>query len=115
MAAGSLGVLGLSVASERFLPVVTALAFAAGWGWNGLLNYTVARRHPGSPALALSIATTGIFIGGVIGPFGFGVLARHGGYSLAWIATAVALLLAGSLVLLATRLPVTPSSAEALP
>jgi MFS family permease len=104
MAVGSVGLLGLATQAGALLPAATALAFAAGWGWNGLLSYAVVRRNPANPALALGVATTGVFIGGVLGPLGFGLLARQASYSLAWSATAVALLLAGCLVLLAVRL-----------
>jgi MFS family permease len=104
MAVGSIGLLGLATRSAVVLPAATAVAFAAGWGWNGLLNYAVVRRNPGSPALALGVATTGVFIGGVLGPVGFGFLARRAGYSLAWTAIAVVLLLAGCLLLVAAGL-----------
>ncbi len=104
MAVGSVGLLDLAAGSGLLLPAAAGLAFAAGWGWNGLLNYAVVRRYPASPALALGVVTTGIFVGGAMGPFAFGFLARHAGYSFAWSAVALVLLVASCLVLMAVRL-----------
>jgi MFS family permease len=103
MLIGAAGVLALAAQSQALLTPATVLAFAAGWGWNGLFNHAVVRRYPAAPAMALGVATTGIFIGGAAGPLTFGAIASHAGYPAAWAAAAAMLLLAGVLVWLAAR------------
>jgi MFS family permease len=103
MVIGAAGVLAFATRSQALLTPATVLAFAAGWGWNGLFNHAVVRRYPAAPAMALGVATTGIFIGGAVGPLTFGFIASHAGYPAAWAAAAAMLLLAGLLVWLAAR------------
>lgn len=100
MTVGAAGPAIFALPGHRFLPLATALAFAAGWGWNGLFNLAVVRAHPRSPALAVGVTTTGVFLGGASGPLSFGLLVQRAGYGLAWLATACALL-AAALVLVA--------------
>lgn len=101
MAAGAAAMVGLAHASRPGLvALATAVAFGAGWGWTGLLNFSVVQRHGPTPALAIGIVTTGVFLGGAIGPATFGLLVRHLGYSTAWTAAAAALLTAAGLVAL---------------
>lgn len=101
MAVGAAGPAALALPGHRFLPLATAVAFAAGWGWNGLFTLAVVRAHPRSPALAVGVTTTGIFLGGAGGPLVFGLLVQRRGYGLAWLAMAGALLVAAVLALLA--------------
>ena len=72
----------------------TLLAFAAGWGWPGLVLFAVVRSSPGAPGKATGIAITGTSTGGIIGPSLFGYLAEHVGYTVAWGVAASCLLIA---------------------
>ncbi len=97
LAIGTLGYLLLAVGDlhPALLVVGVVTAFAAGWGWPGLLAFAVVRLHPGAPGLASGIVLAGGTAGAVVGPLLFGVVARVGSFSWAWL-TAAALSLAGA-------------------
>jgi MFS family permease len=80
------------------LLVATMLAFAAGWGWPGLLLFSVVRASPSAPAKATGIVIVGTSSGGVVGPTAFGFLVEHAGFQVAWQAAAVAVLLAAACI-----------------
>jgi MFS family permease len=62
----------------------TGLAFAASWGWHGLLTYAVVVAHPTNPASATAMTQAGSYGGGVVGPIVFGVLSATVGFGVAW-------------------------------
>lgn len=79
--------------------VATPLAFGAGWGWPGLFNLAIVRRHPHAPATASGITQTGTYIGAMTGPVVFGVLVEQASYGVAWLmAGALALAGAGAMI-----------------
>ena len=53
------------------------LAFATGWAWPGLFNLAVVRVNPSAPGAATGITQTGTYLGAVVGPVLFGVVAEH--------------------------------------
>ena len=77
----------------------TALVFALGWSWPGLLTFAVVRLNPSAPAVATSYTQTGVFAGGATGPLVFGLLVTAGSYRLAWSAAALAMVAASALML----------------
>lgn len=83
------------------LALVTVLAFAASWGWNGLLTYAVMRLNPDAPAQATGITQTGLSIGAATGPLVAGQVATAASYDLVWLLSAGALAIAGGLTLVA--------------
>ncbi|MBY5162234.1 MFS transporter [Salsipaludibacter albus] len=83
------------------LALVTILAFAASWGWNGLLTYAVMRLNPDAPAQATGITQTGLSVGAALGPLVAGQVASQASYDLVWLLSAGALAIAGGLTLLA--------------
>ena len=102
LAVGVLGYLALASGNVVALVPGVLVAYAAGWGWNGLFNLAVVRSHPHTPARATGLTQMGTYVGGACGPLLFGVLVDHGGYALAWGIAAV-LALAGSLAMLTGR------------
>lgn len=62
----------------------TGLAFAASWGWHGLLTYAVVVAHPTDPASATAMTQAGSYGGGVVGPIVFGVVSATFGFGVAW-------------------------------
>jgi MFS family permease len=82
--AGSAGFAGLAFGEGALLLLATALAFSAGWGWNGLFAYAVVDAYRRSPAAATGLAQTGLFLGAMAGPGVFGVTAQHLGFATAW-------------------------------
>lgn len=100
IAIGVVGYLALGSGIAALLVPATLLAFGAGWGYNGLFNLAVVRAYPRSPARATGITQVGTYIGGMVGPLGFGLLVDHQGYDLAWVVcAAVAAVGAGVFVL----------------
>lgn len=90
--------------------LATVMAFGAGWGWNGLFHYSVTERHPPSAGASTGATTAGLFLGGVLGPATFGLIADHGSYALAWKCAGGALVIGALLVLLGRQLwPVAPA------
>lgn len=102
MAAGAVGVVGLGFATTpATLLAATVVAYALGWSWNGLFDFGLVRQMSTTPATATGVAQTGKYLGGVIGPFAFGVTAETVGYRPAWIGAAVTLVAAAGTVLVA--------------
>ncbi len=70
------------------LAAATVAAFCLGWGWSGILLLAVMRSAPGAVGRATGTTHSGVFIGAVLGPLGFGWIAGWLGYPAAWIALA---------------------------
>ncbi|MPZ74504.1 MAG: MFS transporter [Nitriliruptorales bacterium] len=85
------------------LVLSTFIAFAAGWGWFGLLLLAVVQRNPRAPGAASGIVNAGVSGGGIIGPPAFGWIVERSGYPAAWLATAGALLVAAAFTIAARR------------
>ncbi len=82
----------------------TAIVFPVGWGWNGLFNFAVVRMSPSRAGHATGITQTGGRIGGMAGPFLFGLIAEHASYSAAWAVSGSLMLFAAGTVLVARRM-----------
>ena len=104
LAVGGLSFAALPVATGDTLLIwaAAAVAFAAGWGWPGLLTFIVARRNAHEPASATGLTQVGVFIGAVIGPLMFGLTVSAFSYATAWRGAAAAQLL-GALLLFVVR------------
>ncbi len=99
---GSLGAVGFSFAGGVFLlGLSTLLAFAFGWGWNGLFHFAVVHHNPSAPAVASGITMMGMRSGGIVGPFLFGFIVNSAGYRTAWLMSAISLVLSAVLFLTA--------------
>jgi hypothetical protein len=72
----------------------TVLAFGAGWGWTGLYHLAIVRLSPHAPAAASGAASIALFLGSIVGPWGFGTLAAATSFQVAWIAAGAWLLIA---------------------
>lgn len=104
LACGAVGLLLLAVPGGFSLVVGVILGFGLGWSWPGLMNFAVVRLHPQAPAAATSITQTGVYAGGCVGPLGLGALASVAGYPTMWVVAAIAMLTAGILMLVGSRL-----------
>lgn len=103
LAIGAGGLVVLALSPEGIWPVGAVVGMAAGWGWPGLLYHAVAEANPQSPAAATAVATTGNAIGAVVGPLAFGLVASRVSFTTAWTMSAVAMLMAGLLMVLANQ------------
>jgi predicted MFS family arabinose efflux permease len=85
MLGGAVGFALLAVAEGELLLVLgTALGFAAGWGWNGLLVFAVVQHNLSAPAAATGVTQTGLYVGGMTGPLTFGLLSVRYGFAAGW-------------------------------
>jgi MFS family permease len=101
---GTVGLVLLALPGAPALVTGTVLAFGFGWSWPGLLQFAVVRLHPEAPAAATSIVQVGVYSGGFIGPIAFGSIAAQASFPAAWLTSAVAMLLAGALMVLGRRM-----------
>jgi MFS family permease len=103
-----IGVLGFAILATATSPAVfavgTVIAFAAGWGWAGLIWLSVARLAEIPPAAGMSVVQVGASGGGVLGPAVFGILAGNASYPLAWAVAGAAALVASILTIAARRI-----------
>ena len=98
LAAGTIGFLVLATASNRVLMVAGGMvAFAAGWGWNGLLYFAATRSAGTRPATATGLVMSGVGAGTIFGPLLIAFIADHAGYGMAW-GTAAGLIAAGTVM-----------------
>jgi MFS family permease len=122
LSTGVAGYLALAVGSATgiaaFFVAGAVVAFAAGWGWNGLFNFAVAHSYSRAPARATGVTQAGGRLAGVVGPLAFGLVVTHGSYTVAWLMAAglalvgaVVILLGGSVVAAAQR-KLTPVGAQ---
>jgi predicted MFS family arabinose efflux permease len=81
---GTLGYLLLSTGTLAGFVVGAALAFGAGWAWPGLLFLALVRRFPTAAGRPSGQVQRGMFLGAMIGPFLFGVVADAVSFTAAW-------------------------------
>jgi predicted MFS family arabinose efflux permease len=101
---GAVGYLGLATGARWLFIPATVIAYGAGWGWNGLFNYTVVRTHPGAVAQATGLTQAGVYVGGTVGPLGIGILLGHVSFSVVWTVVAAAALTAAITILVGRRM-----------
>jgi MFS family permease len=104
LALGSVGLALLSFDDVSMLVAGALVAFAIGWGWPGLLLFAIVRVGRDSPATASGAVQAGAFTGGAAGPLLFGLLVAAAGYPVAWRTSAVVLVLAAMLLVVARRM-----------
>ncbi len=83
------------------LVVGTIGAFAAGWGWSGLLFLSLVRAFPAAPGAAAGLGVAGLAAGNALGPLLFGVAAQTVSFAAAWAGAAVTAAVAALLMRLA--------------
>lgn len=82
------------VATGMVFAVLVLIAFATGWGWPGLMTYTVVNANAGTAARSSGITQAGIFLGAGAGPIVLGLAADRFGFDVIWILAAFTLALA---------------------
>ncbi len=84
----------LSAATGIVFAGLVLVAFATGWGWPGLMTYTVVNANSGSAAASSGITQAGIFFGAGVGPIVLGWVAETWSFDTVWLVVAAALGLA---------------------
>jgi cyanate permease len=101
---GALGLGGIAFGSGPVFIAGCVLAFGAGWGWNGLVHYTIAQRAGAFTASATGLVQGGAYAGGAVGPLLFGALVSHSGLGVGWVAAATCAVAAAIVAYAASRL-----------
>lgn len=101
---GALGLAGIAFGSGAVFVAGCVLAFGAGWGWNGLVHYTIAQRAGIYTASATGLVQGGAYAGGAAGPLLFGLLVTHTGLGVGWAAAAGCAVASALVAFLASRL-----------
>ncbi len=105
LAGGSIGFGLLALAEPPALFLIgTAIAFIAGWGWNGLFTFSVVRSYREAAAAATGLTQTGLWLGGMIGPLLFGLVAESRSFATAWTGAGVVMLVAAVVIVIGSRM-----------
>ena len=91
MAAGSVVFVALSGASGLWFVGLVLVAFATGWGWPGLMTFTVVNANIGTPAASSAITQAGVFLGAGLGPLVLGWLIDNVSRTASWTTVALCL------------------------
>ena len=81
---GTIGYLLLSTGTLAGFVLGAMLAFGAGWSWPGLLFLALVRRFPLAAGRPSGQVQRGMFVGAMLGPFLFGVVADSVSFTVAW-------------------------------
>lgn len=95
---GAIGYVMLASEVPALMVLGAIVAFALGWGFNGLFWFSVMGTGPRSPAAVTGLIMRGAIIGGLVGPLVFGFIAERLSYPVAWGFSTV-LTLCGALVM----------------
>ena len=90
----TLGYLAAATGSKVLVPVGAIFALGVGWAWSGLMVHSVIRAYRDSPGAATGMTSGGLNVGGVVGPFAFGLLADRVSYTAGFLVIAACALLA---------------------
>ena len=98
MGTGSVVFLFLRSSTGAAFVALVILAFATGWGWPGLMTFTVVNANAATVAASSSITQAGIFLGAGLGPILLGWIIDTTSFQSSWGLVSVMLLLAAAIV-----------------
>lgn len=87
--AGVVGYVLLGFGSTWTLIAGTLVAFAFGWGYNGVFWFATVQLNREAPGQATGAVLVGGMVGGLTGPLVFGWIAEAFGYAISWRASAL--------------------------
>ncbi len=96
--AGVLVFAAMTFALPPVFTVLLVLAYATGWGWPGLLTFTVINANTGTAAKSSSVTQAGVFLGSGVAPLLLGAVADEFGFTAMWPVVSVALLVAVTII-----------------
>jgi MFS family permease len=97
----------LSVVGGLWFVLLVPVAFATGWGWPGLMTFSVVNANPGSAASSSAITQAGVFVGAGLSPIAVGWIVDTWSFDTAFVAVAVMLVLAAITVTSVDRVAAT--------
>ena len=83
--------LALSLAAGTWFIVLVPVAFATGWGWPGLMTFSVVNANTGSAASSSAITQAGVFVGAGLSPIALGWIGDTGSFDAAFAGVAAML------------------------
>jgi MFS family permease len=83
--------------------VLVVAAFATGWGWPGLMTYTVVNANRGSAAASSAVTQSGVFVGAGLGPLLLASVIERWSFGGGWVVVGVGLVAATVIVTVAGR------------
>lgn len=98
MALGAVAFVLVSGAAGWIFALTVIVAFAFGWGWPGLMTYSVVNANAGSAASSSAVTQAGIFLGAGLGPVVLGRVVDSWSFRAAWLIVAVLLTVASVIV-----------------
>lgn len=84
----------MAFAMPPVFTVLIVLGYATGWGWPGLLTFTVINANTGTAAKSSSVTQAGVFVGSAAAPLVLGAVAHELGFRAMWPIVSVTLLIA---------------------
>ncbi len=78
--------------------ILVIVAYGTGWGWPGLMTYTVVDANRRSVAASSAVTQAGVFVGAGAGPLVLGWVIDRGSFDAAWVTVSVALAAAAAIV-----------------
>ncbi len=96
--AGALVFGAMALALPPVFGVLMVLAYATGWGWPGLLTFTVINSNTGTAAKSTSVTQAGVFVGSAVAPLVLGAVAHDFGFTAMWPVVAVTLAMAVAVI-----------------
>jgi len=87
--AGALVFALIPLSHGPWFAVLVVLAFMTGWGWPGLMTFTVVNANRASPGASSGITQAGVFVGAGVGPLVLGIVVERISFSVAWWVVAV--------------------------
>jgi MFS family permease len=98
MGCGAVVFFVLPAAEGAVFAALVVLAFATGWGWPGLLTFTVVNANAGTAAASSGITQSGIFLGSGLSPLAMGWMIDRWSYGASWVLVGCLLLVAAAVV-----------------
>ncbi len=92
----------LVIAEGTWFVLLVPVAFATGWGWPGLMTFTVVNANAGSAASSSAITQAGVFAGAGLSPIALGWIVDTWSFDVAFAVVAV-MLVAASLTVVSVR------------
>jgi len=97
-AAGAVVFVSVSVSSGAAYLLLVVAAFATGWGWPGLMTFSVVNASRDSVARSSSITQAGVLVGAGAGPILLGAVIEHWSFQGLWLVVAAGLVVAAVVV-----------------
>jgi predicted MFS family arabinose efflux permease len=101
---GAAGFAIMSTGDPAAIVVGALTVGASAWGWLGLMTMSIVNHHRQSPAAAVGVAMSGVYVGAGFGPLVMGTISGAVSLSLAWLVASCLVSLAAAVVLVARRL-----------